>query len=615
MRYYQVYIISQKLVSLYTYQSKEIIEKYTIVEVLFRNREKQAIVIDVVEKPEFKCNDIQDITTLYLPSRIYNIVVFIAQYYVCTISQALSIFYFYDKSFVDYKIDDILFDKKVELSDIQNEALNFCMSHPYSLLFGDTGSGKTEIYIQAIIDTLSKNKTAILLMPEISLSPQMEKRLKIYFDDYIAIWHSKLTPKKRKDILERIRQKKIRIIAGARSALFLPLDNLGLIIVDEEHDDAYKAMNAPMYNAKDMAVYFAKVLKIPIILGSATPSLTSYKKYPFFRLKGGYFSADKQFAFVKDSIDEGEFIINEIKQNFQENKQTIVFVPTKANFQYLICKGCSEVVLCPYCSISLSLYISKNALICHYCNYIQRIPTHCPSCNTGELHSKNIGTSEVVKILQTKIKDANIAQFDKNEITTDNKLRKILKEFNDKQIDILVGTQMIAKGHDYHNVSLAVIINIDSILNIQDYRSREKSLSMFLQISGRAGRKDNAKVIVQTYNEDFFSQYKDNYQDFLDEELMYREDLYPPCKKIARISFSDKNMDKAKIQMQKMQQLLSNVDDIEIVGFGQSPIFKIASKYRYYIFLRANVISLLLKSIYKCKNSDAIVDIDPVNFI
>ena len=612
MNYYNVCIISHKLDRFFAYQSHDEIELLSVVEVVFKNRLKTALVIEKLPKPSFECLEIQDKTALHLPPKNYSVAKFMSEYYICSLGEVLGIFHFFTTT---KSPQPLTIESPPVLSSAQEQALAFCKSHPYTLLFGDTGSGKTEIYIKAMCEALENGKSAILLMPEISLTPQMEIRLRNYFGDKLAIWHSKLSKKKKQTILEQIALGEIRIVAGARSALFLPITSLGLIIVDEEHDDAYKAMNTPFYHARDMAVYFGKIFECKVILGSATPALTSYYKYPFFRLRGGYFEAQKNFVFCKDSIDESEYILNEIKHNYEQHKQTIVFVPTKANFQYLICKQCGEVTSCPYCSISLSLYTKQNKLVCHYCNYTKGVISQCPSCKSGELSSKKMGTSQVATIVKAFIPEAVTEQFDRSEVTTDTKLKSILKNFNDKKIDILIGTQMISKGHDYHNAALAVILNIDSILYLQDYRAREKALSLFLQIAGRVGRKEAGKVITQTRNEDFFRTFSGDYEEFMRDEAPFRQDMYPPYRKLARVSFVAKKENEAYEGMQKMQQLLLAVDDIEVVGSGKSPIFKIASKFRYFILVRTSKISTLLQALYKTKNKDAIIDVEPTNFV
>ena len=521
-------------------------------------------------------------------------------------------------AFEDDEIKNISSDTKsyenIELSQKQEAALEFLKEHKVSLLFGDTGSGKTEIYMKYFEDILSKNKRCIFLMPEISLTPQMDERLKKHFGDEVVMYHSKLTPKNKKIALEKIRNGEAKIIAGPRSALFLPIKDLGLIVVDEEHDDSYKSSSRPRYNARDISIYMGQLYNVPVVLGSATPSLTSYVKFPYVRLKGGHFSSEREFIYERSAESLSPMILNELKSILDAKKQAIVFIPTRANFKYLVCNDCGHSYECAFCSIGLSVHNKSNALKCHYCNYTQAIPQKCSECGGSTLVSSRLGTAEAVKSLNEEFTDANIEQFDRDVITSNTKLKKALKRFRDKESDILVGTQMLSKGHDYHGVTLAVVLGMDNLLNMPDYRSREKALSSLLQIAGRSGRKEVAKVLVQSFNEEFFKNYLDSYESFLDEEKIYREGLYPPYKKLSRLLFSHKNGAKARESMEEVLDSLRDYNEIEIVGFGKCAIEKIANKYRFEILLRSDKSTDLIKAISRCKNDLCEVDMDPIEF-
>ena len=290
-----------------------------------------------------------------------------------------------------------------------------------------------------------------------------------------------------------------------------------------------------------------------------------------------------------------------------------MFIPTRANFKYLICQDCGHTYECAFCSIGMSIHQNSRALKCHYCNFTQAIPQVCSECGSGALISSRLGTAEAVKNIAEELSEAKVEQFDRDIITTQTKLKKALKRFNDKEVDILVGTQMLSKGHDYHGVTLAVVIGMDNMLNMSDYRAREKALSSLIQVAG-SGRKSNAKVLVQSFNEDFFSAYINNYEKFLEEEKFYRQDLYPPYKKLCRVLFAHKNGLKAKEQMQKMQECLVKLSNIEIVGFGKCAVERVANKYRFEILLRADKSTDLIKAISMCKVDLAEVDMDPIEF-
>lgn len=588
--------------------------------VILNNRDVFGVVLCSVEKPEFDTLDILDVLDQYYSKKQLELAGFISSYYICSLGDALNLIVPFNtvcsaldvssEAKTEYSNNKF----NIELSKKQTEALEFLKKHKVSLLFGDTGSGKTEIYMKYFEEILSKNKRAIFLMPEISLTPQMQIRLEEHFKDDVVMYHSKLTPKNKKISLEKIQNGEAKIIAGPRSALFLPIKDLGLIVVDEEHDDSYKSSSRPRYNARDLAIYMGKLYDANVVLGSATPSLSSYVKFPYVRLKGGFFSSNRTFLYEKSAEDLTPTIISELKKTIEEKKQAIVFIPTRANFKHLICNDCGHTYKCVFCSIGLSVHNKSNALKCHYCNYTQAIPQRCSECGGENLVSSRLGTAEAVKNLSDEIKEANIEQFDRDVITSNTKLKKALKRFNDKESDILVGTQMLSKGHDYHGVTLAVVLGLDNLLNMPDYRSREKALSSLLQIAGRSGRKEKATVLVQSFNEEFFRAYLDSYENFLEEEKLFREGLYPPYKKLARLLFSHKNGQKSRESMEEVKAKLSHYKNIEIVGSGKCAIEKIANKYRFEILLRSDKSTDLIKAIKASKDDLCEVDMDPIEF-
>ena len=611
MFFYEVAILSTPLDNL-TYRSEQEIKIGTLVEVSLQFRKKylDAVIIKKVEKPSFKCVEIKNITKFFYDTKMLEIASFISKYYVCSLGEALSVYTpFYDTDMIDTD-ENIQCD--IELSINQQKAYNFLQENKVSLLFANTGSGKTEIYIKTIENILKQNKQALLLLPEISLSPQMEQRLTKVFGESIAIWHSKIQKKKKTTIIENLLNGKVKIIAGARSALFLPYKELGLIIVDEEHDDSYKADSKPRLHVKDLSIYIGNKYDTQVVLGSATPSLSTFHKVPYFRLKETFFQSEKQISFLDSALELNETIINKIQDTIEKNNQVIVFLPTRANFKYQICKECGDAVECPFCSVSLSLHKSHNALQCHYCNYTQAIPKNCPSCKTGVIESYRLGTAEVYEQLQNIFPNKVVEKFDRDSIRTNTALKKTLKQFNDNKIDILVGTQMLSKGHDYHNVTLAVVLGIDSILNMTSYKVREKALSLLIQIAGRSGRKGFGEVLIQTKNEDFFHNYLEvsDYEDFLKDELKNRVDLYPPYFRIARIIFSHKNAFLAKKELDEYVNQFKNYKTIDLIGFGECNIFKISNSYRYEMLLRSNDVAKLLSALHSIKSPTASIDMD-----
>jgi primosomal protein N' (replication factor Y) len=539
---------------------------------------------------------------------------FIAEYYFSSLGEALALFVPFGKEGHEETANGDITSSSITLSEKQEDALAFLRKHPVSLLFGDTGAGKTEIYMKYFEQMIESGKRCIFLMPEISLTPQMQIRLEKHFGDAVVMWHSKLTRPQKEKILTRLHEGSARIVAGPRSALFLPVRDLGLIVVDEEHDESYKSASRPRYHARDMAIYMGNRLDIPVVLGSATPSLTSYAKYPHVRLKGGHFGAKRRFAFEESREAITPQVEAAIVQTVKNGEQAMLFIPTRANFKYLICEACGYTYSCPYCSVGMSLHRNARAIKCHYCNYTEPIPQSCPKCRHTLLTSTRLGTAEAVEQFREHHSEFVTGQFDRDVITTQKKLKTLLKQFNNREIDLLVGTQMLSKGHDYHDVTLAVVLGLDNILNLSDYRAREKALSLLIQIAGRSGRKKPATVLVQSFNRDFFEPYVDSYENFLEEEKLFREGMYPPYKRLARVLFAHKNGLKAQESMTQMVSCLQQFSAVQIVGYGPSPVEKIANKYRFQILLRSDKSTDLIRAIKACKNDLAEVDMDPVEF-
>ncbi|GAX87402.1 primosomal protein N' [Lebetimonas natsushimae] len=605
--YYEIAILSTP--NIFTYKSDKVYKKGDVVEIPLKNKITYGYVLKEVDKPKYECKEIIG-KKFNFNENYQKIIDFISKYYFCSIGEAAGLFYWKmdnGKCKIDnetLKIKNKKCKVDINLTDKQREALEFLNSKDASILFGDTGSGKTEIYIKLIEETINQGKKAIFLLPEIAITSQIEKRLKKYFKETLAIWHSKITKKKKEEILNNL--DKINVIVGARSALFLPIENLGLIIVDEAHDDSYKSEQTPKYNAKDLAVYFGKEFKAKVVLGSATPLVSDLYKFPHFRLKGTFYNT-KKIKHFRETFDE--FTIRKISEKLKQNKQIIVFVPTRAHFKFMICKNCAESVKCKNCDVSMSLHKDKRALVCHYCGYTQPIPKICPNCGWNEFLNERKGTSEIAEELKEIFPNAKIEKFDRDIITSKSRIDKVLKRFEKREIDILVGTQMLAKGHDYPDVALSVIVDIDFVLNAPDYRARERAFALAKQVEGRAGRKEDGEVIIITQNQEFFNR---SYEEFFNEEMEFRKSLeYPPFSRLAKIEFSDKKKETAKNNLDELIKCVG--DRPELIGYGEAPIFKLKNRYRYYALFKGKN---LHKIIYTCIDlTKAKVDMDPVNFL
>ncbi|MBP3207192.1 MAG: primosomal protein N' [Campylobacter sp.] len=619
MPYYKTAVLGSNLKPLLYFSQKKIPD-FSIVKIpLGKQSVKNAVVLGICDElnfqngKKFEIKEILETTNLYFTPYQANLAEFIAYYYVCEVGMVFDIFTPCEK--IEQNLQICKFDNLPNLTDKQQKAYEFADKNETSLIFGDTGSGKSEIYINLIAKTLEVGKQSIFLMPEIALTPQMKKRLERYFGDSVALWHSKIAPKKKSEILEKFTKGEIKLIAGARSALFLPFTNLGLIVVDEEHDDSYKSNQKPRYNARDLAIFIGKKLGIKVVLGSATPSLTTYAKQPNFRLKGTFFQSEKKFIYDICETALSDTILSQISKSLNANRQAIVFLPTRANYKYIICQNCKTIQKCPYCAVAMSYHEKSNSLKCHYCGFSNFYKIPCAKCGGSLMEARKIGTSEIVKQLENKFPNAKIAKFDRDEITTQKKLEILLKDFNDAKIDILVGTQMLSKGHDYHNVDLAVIMGIDEQLSYADFRAREKTLALVMQVAGRAGRAGIGRVVLQTQHYEFFKDYIQNYDEFLSDESTMREPLYPPFARLLRILISHKNDGTAKDTTEKAVQILKTASNVEIIGHGKAGIEYIASKYRYEILLRSNSPKALINAANLVRDLPNLeIDMDPINF-
>lgn len=609
MNYYEIAVKGINLDNL-IYESNLDLIIFSIVKIKLKSKSYAGIIIKKVQKPNFKTSAIIELEKMRFSQLQIDLAQFISYYYTTKLGIVFSLF----ETYHELNTFKLSFIKQPNLSQNQLSALKFTEQNNISLLFGDTGSGKSEIYITAIKNTLNIGKQALFLMPEISLTPQMQTRLENYFGSSIGIWHSKISPKKKKELLEKFFLGEIKLIAGARSALFLPFTNLGIIIVDEEHDDSYKNSSQPYYNARDLAIYISKKYNIKLILGSATPSITTHYKIPHFRLKGTYFESKKEFIFDENQTTITPLILQNLEKILSQKKQAVIFLPTRANFKFLICKECHKSIKCPFCSVGMSMHKNLNSLRCHYCNFAMTIPKECPSCFNEMLEAKKMGTSELILELQKYFIDARIAKFDKDSITTQKKLESLLKDFNSNKIDILVGTQMLSKGHDYHNVSLAIIMGLDEHLEYCDFRAREKTLSLAIQVAGRAGRAGNGLVLIQTLKKDFFEHYIENYDEFIKNEIKFRKPLYPPFSRLLRIIIQDKSAQNAIKTQDAILEFIKNIKDIEIIGYGKANIEFIASKFRREILIRSNKYTSLLKAAKLAEYCGGSSDMDPLNF-
>lgn len=551
---------------------------------------KQVLKKDI-KFPIHKMKSILEVLDFHIPYQYFKTVIFMKNYYFSTFPAILKFLYPHP---INYgQISKVYKQKNIELSKNQEDIFYKIKENKTSLLFGDTGSGKTFIYKKYIDEVLQKDGDILFLIPEINLIPQIFERVSNVFGNCVESWHSKRVKNDKNIIIQKIYNRDIRIIIGTLSSLFMPFKKLSLIIVDEEHSESYSLEEDRIFrfNAKDMAIYLGNQLNIPVLLGSATPSLNSYVKFPSLRLKGQFFQRNKKIFFEKSHNYLTEQILTKINERVEKKEQAIIFVPIRGNFKYISCSDCGEGFFCKNCSIRLTLYSDNNNLRCNRCGYQEPIPENCKSCNSDILRVSKAGTIEVVKILKLHFPNANIINFDSDKIKKLNDVENILQDFKEQKIDILVGTQMIAKGHDYPNVTLSVILGLDFSINMTDFQSYEKTLSLVVQLAGRSGRTKDSEIVIQTKYEDFYKKYIYDYEKFLKFEAENRLGLFPPYINFIRILIEDKVEKKSREILEHIELYIVIFSKIEVFLSGETPVKKISNKYRFHLILKTEKLS------------------------
>lgn len=515
------------------------------------------------------------------------------------------------------------------------------------LLHGVTGSGKTEVYIRAMKAALKQGRSSIMLVPEIALTPVFSRRLRDVFADEVAILHSNLSPGERFDEWRRIRSGEARVVIGTRSAVFAPLENIGLLIVDEEHDGSYRQDELPFYHARDLAVMRANRAKAVIVLGSATPALETYHnahigKYKYLQLPnriGGRPLAraeliDMRNVFKKAGKDVvlSPDLIEAIEETHSRGEQTMILLNRRGFSSFVLCRSCGESLRCKNCDITLTYHRAGAKLVCHYCNYTTHVPSQCPFCEGEFMYYVGHGTEQVEDILKKRFPKLRIARVDRDSMTRKGELERTLQTFDRGDIDLLVGTQMIAKGHDFHNVTLVGVISVDTGLGLPDLRSAERTFQLLTQVAGRAGRGQlPGKVLIQTYYPDHYAlrhAVGQDFEGFYEEEVRYRERLgYPPFYVLASMMLVHKDLEYANKSAKILRDSLdrANADkSTRILGPAQASIARIKNQYRVQIILKSpdrkslrNLIDTALTEA-ETRGSDRRiirVEIDPVNLM
>jgi primosomal protein N' (replication factor Y) (superfamily II helicase) len=587
-----------------------------IVLVPFRKNNIQGLVIKVGnQKPPFKTKEIiRILQTDPVPLHLIDAVKYLSVNYHCDLGQAVTTVFPSNLQIKRRKIAEkiIVFSPKkhYKLTDEQTQAvdeINYSLANNQGgkfLLMGVTGSGKTEVYLQAIETAIKMNKDCIILVPEISLTPQTFQTIQNRFPNLTAMWHSQLKETERIKNWNDIIAGDKKIVVGSRSALFAPLKNLGLIIIDEEHETSYKQDQTPRYHAIDLARHIAKITNSTLVLGSATPSVESFKK----ALDGEYKKisltkrisnnplpkakiVDLTYEFKKGNKSViSQELQESIQKSLKKNAQIVLFINRRGAATFILCRDCGFVFKCKDCQLPYTYHLPTNDLKCHHCEKKDTPPVICPKCNSPFIRFFGTGTQKVEQEAKRLFPSARIARMDKDSTKKRMSHENIYNDFKNKKIDILIGTQMIAKGWDIENVETVGVISADSSLNTPDFRAEERTLQLITQVAGRSGRKSGTlgEVIIQTYNPNARAitlAAENRLEDFYQAELKIREEFsYPPFVNIIKIMYNDKDAGKA------FNKALSEKKELEkhfsVMGPLSSYLAKVGDKYRYLIIIK-----------------------------
>ena len=521
--------------------------------------------------------------------------------------------------------------------------------HPY-LLHGVTGSGKTEIYLRCIQRVLDLDKSAVMVVPEISLTPQTVDRFHRRFGNQVAVLHSGLTQKERFSEWKKIREGKVSIAVGARSAIFAPFKRLGIIVVDEEHDTSYKQDSNPRYHARDSAMIRARDQNAVVLLGSATPSLESIKntelgKYRYLSLKKRVHNRLLPMVKVVNMKQEvklkknfsifSTYLQKALRERIDRGEQTFLFLNRRGTANYVFCRTCAFTFECPHCSVTLTFHGKEHTLLCHYCNFSVRKPESCADCGGEVIRFSGFGTQKLEDETKNLFPQARIVRLDRDTVNGRKSFEDIHQNMNLGKIDILIGTQMITKGHDFPNVTLVGVVYADLSIHIPDFRSAERSFQLLTQVAGRAGRgKVPGLVIIQTFSPDHyvFEFVKEhNYQGFAEKELALREKLnYPPFTRMVAMEIESKHERAGEILADNIQRALTNIlrgtKGVELLGPSRAALYRINNRFRRHLILRAcdfRQLQSVLRSLHEISEIKAssnskvklTLDIDPINLL
>ncbi len=515
------------------------------------------------------------------------------------------------------------------------------------LLHGVTGSGKTEVYIRAMQAAIDLNRGAMMLVPEIALTPILSRRLRAHFGGRIAIFHSSLSKGERFDEWSRLRSGEARVVLGTRSAVFAPVRNLGVIIIDEEQDSSYRQEESPFYHARDTAIVRAQKESAVIVLGSATPSLESFhnaqgRKYEYLHLpervanrpmaSAEMIDMREVFARHKKPAVFSEELIKAIAETDARREQSIILLNRRGYSSFILCRACGESINCPNCDVTLTYHQTDRTLVCHYCNHHQRAPTQCPTCASKFIYYVGEGTEQIEELLRKRFPTMRIGRIDRDTKSRRHQFEKTLLDFAKGELDLLVGTQMLAKGHDFPNVTLVGVVSVDAGLALPDFRAAERAFQLITQVAGRAGRGDlPGRVLIQTYHPHHYAlrhACAQDYRGFYDEEIRHRRNHgYPPFVALALLLVRHKDVTRANAIAHQLRNSLveANRDHAcRVLGPAPAPFARLRGEHRVQLLIKSRsrkqmraVIDSALQTVENVGNDlrSVTVEIDPVSMM
>jgi primosomal protein N' (replication factor Y) (superfamily II helicase) len=515
------------------------------------------------------------------------------------------------------------------------------------LLHGVTGSGNTEVYIRAMQAALDLGRGAMMLVPEIALTPILSRRLRAHFGGRIAIFHSSLSKGERFDEWSRLRNGEARVVLGTRSAVFAPVRNLGVLIIDEEQDSSYRQEESPFYNARDTAIVRAQKESAVVVLGSATPSLESFRnaqtgKYEYLHLpervanrpmaRAEMIDMREVFARRKKPAVFSDELLKAIAETHARGEQSIVLLNRRGYSSFILCRSCGESINCPNCDVTLTFHQTDRTLVCHYCNHHQRAPTQCPACASKYIYYVGEGTEQIEELLRKRFPSMRIGRIDRDTKSRRHQFEKTLIDFDKGELDLLVGTQMLAKGHDFPNVTLVGVVSVDAGLALPDFRAAERTFQLITQVAGRAGRGDlPGRVLIQTYHPHHYAlrhACAQDYRGFYDEEIRHRRNHgYPPFVALALLLVRHKDVARANAIAHQLRNALveANRDHAcRILGPAPAPLARLRGEHRVQLLIKSRsrkqmraVIDSALQNVEKAGNDSrsVTVEIDPVSMM